>query len=52
MRIFISAGEPSGDLHAANLIRSLRGRLPDARFVGFGGSKMEEAGAEPALPAG
>ncbi len=37
MRIFISAGEPSGDLHAANLIRSLRERLPDAQFVGYGG---------------
>ena len=28
MRIFISAGEPSGDLHAANLIRSIRERAP------------------------
>ena len=27
MRIFISAGEPSGDLHAANLARALRRRL-------------------------
>ena len=24
MRIFISAGEPSGDLHGANLIEALR----------------------------
>lgn len=45
MRIFISSGEPSGDLHAANLIRSLKKRLPDAEFVGFGGPRMEEAGA-------
>ena len=37
MRIFISAGEPSGDLHAANLIHSLRRRFPDAQFVGYGG---------------
>ncbi len=44
MRIFISAGEPSGDLHAANLIRSLRARLPDAQCVGFGGARMAEAG--------
>ncbi len=50
MRIFISAGEPSGDLHAANLIRSLRERLPDAQFVGFGGSKMTEAGASLLFP--
>src|ERR1700729_1099425 len=45
MRIFISAGEPSGDLHAANLIHSLRKHFPDARFDGFGGTKMVEAGA-------
>ncbi|MEW4566587.1 lipid-A-disaccharide synthase [Tautonia sp. JC769] len=45
MRIFISCGEPSGDLHAANLIRALRRRLPGARFVGFGGPRMTEAGA-------
>jgi lipid-A-disaccharide synthase len=50
MRIFISAGEPSGDLHAANLIRSLRGRLPDAQFVGFGGTRMAEAGASLLYP--
>lgn len=45
MRIFVSAGEPSGDLHAANLIRSLRKRWPEAEFVGFGGPRMREAGA-------
>ncbi|RUL89266.1 lipid-A-disaccharide synthase [Tautonia sociabilis] len=45
MRIFISCGEPSGDLHAANLVRALRRRLPGAEFVGFGGPKMEAAGA-------
>ncbi len=45
MHYFISAGEPSGDLHAANLIRSLRGRDPQARFTGFGGERMREAGA-------
>ena len=26
MRIFLSAGEPSGDLHAASLVRALRER--------------------------
>ena len=45
MRIFISAGEPSGDLHAANLIRSFHKVIPDAEFIGFGGSHMETAGA-------
>ena len=45
MRIFISAGEPSGDLHAANLIREIKSRRPDVEFVGYGGPRMEEAGA-------
>jgi lipid-A-disaccharide synthase len=44
MRIFLSTGEPSGDLHAANLIRSLRTLRPDVEVVGFGGPRMEEAG--------
>jgi lipid-A-disaccharide synthase len=50
MRIFISAGEPSGDLHAANLIRSLQQRLPGAEFSGFGGKRMAEAGAHLLYP--
>lgn len=45
MRIFLSAGEPSGDLHAANLIQALRKRWPDAEFVGYGGPRMKAAGA-------
>ncbi|MDG3005275.1 lipid-A-disaccharide synthase [Paludisphaera mucosa] len=45
MKIFISAGEPSGDLHAANLIHALRERVPEAEFTGFGGPRMIEAGA-------
>ena len=44
MRIFISAGEPSGDLHAANLIHSLRRRLPGAEFVGYGGAGWRAPG--------
>jgi lipid-A-disaccharide synthase len=50
MRIFISAGEPSGDLHAANLIRSLQGRFPEAHFDGFGGERMAAAGANLLYP--
>ncbi len=45
MRVFISTGEPSGDLHAANLIHSLRKLRPDIEVVGFGGPRMTEAGA-------
>ncbi|CAN5688437.1 lipid-A-disaccharide synthase [soil metagenome] len=50
MRIFLSTGEPSGDLHAANLIRALRKRLPDAEFVGYGGPHMARAGAQVLYP--
>jgi lipid-A-disaccharide synthase len=47
--IFISAADPSGDLHAGRLIDALRRRLPNARIVGIGGKKMAEGGCEPAL---
>jgi lipid-A-disaccharide synthase len=44
MKIFFSAGEPSGDLHGANLIRGLRDRLPAVEAVGYGGPEMAAAG--------
>jgi lipid-A-disaccharide synthase len=50
MRIFLCAGEPSGDLHAANLIRALQQRRPDLDFVGFGGERMEAAGCQLLYP--
>ncbi len=40
------AGEASGDLHGARLIRALRQRLPDVCISGAGGSAMETAGAQ------
>lgn len=43
-RLFIVAGEPSGDMHAANLIHAMRRQRVDCEFAGLGGSKMEEAG--------
>lgn len=46
MRYFLIAGEASGDLHAAHLIRELRGRDSTASFTGLGGDKMREAGCE------
>jgi lipid-A-disaccharide synthase len=45
-RIFFSVGEPSGDLHAANLIRSIKNISPSSRFRGLGGSRMIQAGLE------
>lgn len=44
-RIFISAGEPSGDLHGAGVVRALRARHPDAVIEALGGPRMAEAGA-------
>ncbi len=40
-RIFIIAGEPSGDLHASNLIRSIKEINPDIDFIGIGGDRMK-----------
>ena len=44
MKIFFSAGEPSGDQHAAHLIEELRTRQTDFVAEGFGGPHMQEAG--------
>ncbi len=46
MTVFFSAGEPSGDLHGANLIRQLRASQPDLECVGYGGPRMAAAGCE------
>jgi lipid-A-disaccharide synthase len=46
LRIFFSVGEPSGDLHGANLIRAIRAREPGVECVGYGGPHMAEAGCE------
>ena len=44
-RLFVSAGEPSGDLHGAGVVRALRERYPDALVEALGGTRMEAAGA-------
>ena len=45
-RLFFSVGEPSGDLHAANLIRAVQQISPSTTFRGLGGSRMIQAGLE------
>jgi lipid-A-disaccharide synthase len=44
MKLFLIAGEASGDLHASNLMKCLKKLHPDADFRCFGGDLMQEAG--------
>jgi lipid-A-disaccharide synthase len=50
MKLFFSAGEPSGDLHGANLVRAILAHNPDSQIIGFGGPNMESAGAKLLYP--
>lgn len=43
-RVMIIAGEASGDLHGANLVRETLERDPSVVFFGIGGSRMRAAG--------
>lgn len=42
MKYMLIAGEASGDLHAAGLIKAIKAQDPDARFRFFGGDLMEK----------
>lgn len=44
MKIMMSAGEVSGDLHGARLARAIHEQEPEAVLMGLGGSRMAEAG--------
>ena len=44
--IMLSAGEASGDQHAASLFLELKKLLPEVKAIGMGGAKMREAGVE------
>ena len=50
MKIFFSAGEPSGDQHAAGLISELQDRSSEIQFEGFGGPEMQKSGCELLYP--
>ncbi len=49
-RLLISAGELSGEQHAASLITALRERDPTIEIDAFGGELMSEAGARLVFP--
>jgi lipid-A-disaccharide synthase len=50
-KIFISAGEASGEHYGTLLIEALRGLEPDAKFFGLGGPRMEALGFRPIVRA-
>jgi len=50
MRIALVAGEASGDLLGAELIRAVRARAPEIEFYGVGGPRMEAAGCDVLVP--
>lgn len=47
MRYYLIAGEASGDIHGANLMRSILASEPGAEFRFWGGDRMAEVGGEP-----
>ena len=46
MKLLISAGEASGDLHGARLLDALKRRRPDLSAFGMGGERLERSGLE------
>ncbi|MGD8718925.1 MAG: lipid-A-disaccharide synthase [Candidatus Zixiibacteriota bacterium] len=46
MKLYLAAGEESGDLHGSYLARALKAVSPDAALAGMAGPRMREAGVE------
>lgn len=44
-KLFIIAGEPSGDLHCSNLLKALFEQAPETEVQCWGGDRMRDAGA-------
>ncbi len=44
MKYYLIAGEASGDMHGANLIKAIHQLDPNAEFRGWGGDRMEAVG--------
>ena len=45
-KILIVSGEPSGDLHASNLVRDIKKLDPSVKFFGMGGSMSQRCGVD------
>ena len=41
MKIYLIAGEPSGDMLGARLMHALKELAPEAEFAGVGGENMK-----------
>jgi lipid-A-disaccharide synthase len=52
VRILVSAGEASGDMYAAQLVKSLREQRGEISFFGCTGPRLKEAGVETVIDAG
>ena len=50
--IFLCAGDHSGDLHGANLMRAIKERDPQTAFAGVGLERMGQEGLEPVAGSG
>ncbi|MEO9778161.1 MAG: lipid-A-disaccharide synthase [Sedimentitalea sp.] len=50
MRVFLIAGEPSGDRLGGALMTGLRSLVPDVQFEGVGGAQMQAQGLESRFP--
>ncbi|WP_206931019.1 lipid-A-disaccharide synthase [Roseococcus thiosulfatophilus] len=48
--LYLSAGEASGDVLGARLMKALHARAPDVEFAGLGGERMAEQGFESLFP--
>ena len=46
VKIFFSAAEPSGDIHAAKVISRLKVAIPHIQIEGLGGPNMERSGCK------
>ncbi|MGM0602197.1 MAG: lipid-A-disaccharide synthase [Bacillota bacterium] len=45
-RVMVSAGEVSGDMHAAEVVKEISNIAPDSEFFGMGSSRLKQVGAE------